>query len=162
MGYSYDKRTGRLVCDDCGHDGGVRKRKCVYLIHGYDNYRKQSYSVPYCPPPALCADCYKRAGGAQGIHGDSCKTGAARAQQDADERHRKLAAGAYLLTSASGDWADSVPPQCARAWFRNQDGHELAMIIRSTNYARRDTFGAYLAADDLPGYLDLSPAITTD
>jgi hypothetical protein len=44
MGYSYDRASGRLCCDRCGEDGGVRRRNCP---------------AKYCPAWAICATCWK-------------------------------------------------------------------------------------------------------
>ena len=45
MGYCYTM-DDKLCCDGCSSSSGVRKRKCP---HGW------------CPPPAWCPDCWKKA-----------------------------------------------------------------------------------------------------
>jgi hypothetical protein len=81
MGYCFDYR-GRLVCDGCDIPGGVRKRKCPYRVtYGRSN---GGHTVPYCSPPALCADCYRKYGGLRGVHGERCREGAAASQAEHD------------------------------------------------------------------------------
>lgn len=110
MGYSYDFHN-RLCCDKCGHSGGVRKRTCPYKVLG-DSLRTPGgnrYTMNYCYPPALCAACYKQLGGLRGVHGDSCKEGAAKSQAEDDAIEAALDAGEMFVVSATGDWQEDVP-----------------------------------------------------
>ena len=97
MGYCFDYRH-RLCCDGCGKAGGVRKRKCAYRVRA--SVLDGGYSIPYCSPPALCSDCYKKHGGLRGVHGDRCRDGAAASQAEADADDKRHAEGDLKLRSA--------------------------------------------------------------
>ena len=109
MGYSYGMdargRFTRLACDSCGAaDGTTRKRTCRFKVRYFEGG-----ALPYCPAPALCPACFTKHGGSKGIHGDSCRDGAARSQAREDERGRRRAAGELEVKSAFGDWHETVP-----------------------------------------------------
>lgn len=111
MGYSYGyTETGRqaLACDQCGTVGGVRKRKCPYMVLT-DSSRGPRVKIHYCYPPALCGGCYKAAGGLRGVHGQQCADGAAQSQAEDDANQAKLDAGDLIVLAAWGDWQDKVP-----------------------------------------------------
>jgi hypothetical protein len=111
MGYCYEAYgSRRLVCDKCGHAGGVRRRKCKYKVVG-DSLRVPSGQRPvmhYCSPPALCGPCYKELGGLNGVHGDNCREGAAQSQLEADEIERRIHSGDMKAVAAWGDWQEGV------------------------------------------------------
>lgn len=133
MGHSYDKQ-GRLCCDGCGNSGGVRARKCRYLIS------RDGYKLPYCYPPDLCAACFKKHGGTRGIHGDKCKEGAARMQAQEDARQARLQAGEWEVRSAFGSggalisgWPE-VPEDYTGVVFRNAKGEEVNALVPRDSY----------------------------
>lgn len=102
MGYCYDSHN-RLCCDGCGRSGGVRRRTCPHTVLG-DSLRSPGGHrprMPFCYPPALCADCYRSRGGQRGVHGNSCKDGAASSQAAYDKIEAELDAGELFVVSAS-------------------------------------------------------------
>lgn len=95
--------AGRLCCDKCGQSGGVRKRTCPYKVR-CDSLRSMYGQRPvlsYCSPWALCSPCFKVLGGLRGVHGDSCRDGAAQSQAEYDAIELALEAGELFVVSAS-------------------------------------------------------------
>ncbi len=131
-GYGYGAR-GRLVlaCDSCGKTGGVRKRTCPYKVTGTSlrSPTRTRWSLPYCPAPALCADCYKNHGGLRGVHGDSCKNGAAAYQARYDAEQARLESGDSQVTTRYGSWAEGVPDGHVKVVYRSLDGRETVKIL---------------------------------
>lgn len=120
MGYSFGQNSaGRWVlsCDKCGTVGGVRKRACKYKVAD-----ERGVALPWCPPPALCSACFTVLGGTAGIHGDTCRDGAAAAQVDYDRKAARLAAGDKLVRVAYGDWHARVPKGAVLVGFKGSDG----------------------------------------
>lgn len=113
MGYTYE--NGRLCCDNCGKSGGVRRRKCTY---------------GWCPPPAVCPDCWK--GGVRDkerrFHEERCKAPAAAYAAKERERQKLLVAGHYLRASACST-SDGV-----LVTFRNCDGDEREYLMHRDTY----------------------------
>jgi hypothetical protein len=139
MGYGYGRTaSGRsaLSCDNCGSLEGTRKRVCVYtvLMAADDNGRR--HSLPYCPAPALCSACLKAEGGIRGVHGDSCRDGAAASQAGYDAEQAVLDSGAYLRRAAwgSGTHAPGVPEGMVGVLFRNGAGEEDAFVMPTAAY----------------------------
>ena len=96
MGYCYNSASGRLACDACDTDEGVKKRRCPF---------------GYCPADALCAACWTK-------NQDKLNKAAHRAN-GCERRHREYLAkqaheAALLMTgheirwSALGDGNGSV------------------------------------------------------
>jgi hypothetical protein len=102
MRYSYEQRTGRLMCDRCGRPGGgTRRRACPHHVLGPStrtNGRDRKL-LTYCPPPALCGDCVAALGGRDAVH-QPCVAEAAEAQAAADAIERRLDAGESLSVAA--------------------------------------------------------------
>lgn len=120
MGYSFGQNSaGRwvLACDKCGRiGGGVRKRKCKYMVSD-----EGGHALPWCPAPALCSACFRALGGTAGVHGDVCRDGAALAQADYDRKAGRLAAGDKLVRVAYGDWHARVPKGAVLVGFKGSD-----------------------------------------
>lgn len=129
MGYSFDMR-GRLVCDHCGRSGGVRRRKCKYMVTDWTS----GVRLPYCPSPALCSACYADMGGLNGVHGESCRAGATMAQRQYDEEHTRLSAGDSIVRAAWGDWHALVPPTMVGVLFKDLDGVERYRLVPKAEY----------------------------
>lgn len=115
MGYCYDL-SHRLCCDRCGKAGGVRKRKCPHS---------------YCPPPALCDDCYHAVKDELKAH---------------HERHCKPAAAAYKVREdrRKALEAEGVPVRCSAMSHAKYGVH---VIFRSGKgevgyYMNRETYDA--------------------
>jgi hypothetical protein len=108
MGYCYDSRTGALVCDGCGISGGVRKRTCTAKVL-WNSLRGPRSATPYCYPPALCATCYQKVGGAA-MHA-KCKIAAAEDQAEHDEIERQLDAGELFVVAAHGAGSNPYVPK---------------------------------------------------
>ncbi len=149
MGYIYESiggasggRRGRLVCDGCGNCGGVRKRTCTFVVVGSSHRTTdgQRHGLPYCPPPALCASCYKEAGGSK-IHA-GCRAPAAESQARYDEEQSLLDSGAFLLAYGIGG-DRSGRDGYVLAGFVGRHGVEATVLIPSGVYNKR---GANLAA----------------
>lgn len=153
MGYSYGQNgNGRwvLACDKCGSIGGTRKRPCRYRIHYADGT-----SLPWCPAPALCGPCFKALGGTAGLHGDTCRDNAARAQADEDHKAACLAAGDKRVIVAYGDWHASVPTGMSLVGFRGADGVEEYRLMPSDVYKSGGFLSDY--PDSVPATKDGVP-----
>lgn len=117
MGYSYDRTTGRLVCDHCGQaDGTVRKRCCP---HGW------------CPPPAYCKTCWntpeiRQADKDHHIKNDCQGHAEASANRDAEEK-QMLADGMRVRCSAL-----STDDGRVHVIFRCKSGDVGAFMKRET------------------------------
>ena len=124
-GYGYDSRTGRqvLACDGCGTLGGVKKRKCIYLV----TYRDGS-SLHYCQAPALCSACFKNEGGSKGVHA-RCEAGAMASQATYDLERRRLDAGDARVAARFGSWHDLVPTGFVGAIYRDSQGQETRVLV---------------------------------
>jgi hypothetical protein len=123
MGYSYDRATGRLCCDNCGMDGGVRKRRCP---------------AGWCPPWALCPACWTRddirarwKGAHATCQASSDEFAAKEAERDAEpDRYPRAASwvgdGTYTVVLTRADTVVYMPrddydagerlPATAKAW----------------------------------------------
>jgi len=133
MGYCYARQSnGRMAiaCDGgCGRAGGaqgVRKRPCRFKV-SHLSYGVR-HELPYCPAPALCAQCFKRHGGAKGLHGESCREGAAASQAREDEKQRRLAAGDAHPAAAWGSWCESVPEGKVGVSYQSQAGRRYVLV----------------------------------
>lgn len=134
MGYSYDM-SNRLCCDNCGTSGGVRKRKCPHVVTT-DSARGPRVAIHYCYPPALCNGCYRANGGLRGVHGQSCKDGAARSQAEYDVTEAKLAAGDLIVLAAWGDWQAKVPEGMCGVMF-GKTGVAVYRLVPHDSYQPR-------------------------
>ncbi len=91
MGYSYDARTGRLCCDSCGIDGGVRRVRCPF---------------GWCPADALCAECrvkYASRTTKETHRANGCEASSDRFHAEEAEKVRLLEAG-ELVRCAVAVW----------------------------------------------------------
>jgi hypothetical protein len=127
MGYIHDEQ-GRLVCDNCGIAGGVSKRTCPHKVTN-ENGRVLSY----CYPAALCSQCYRKLGGAKGVHG-TCAEGAARRQAEYDAVRAKLATGELQVCSAYGDWHEAVPEGLVGVCFIGASNETYYVLVRKADY----------------------------
>lgn len=139
MGYAYAvSASGRysLACDGgCGRAGskqGVRKRRCPHKSAYYQYGRR--YELPYCPAPALCSHCYKRHGGLRGIHGQSCREGAACSTAKAEAKQAQLEAGEKLSGAAWGSWCKSVPEGKVGLIFEGLDAKREQYLVPAEQY----------------------------
>ena len=128
MGYCFDYK-GRLVCDDCGAYGSVRKRKCSFKVLG-DSLHGPRHALPYCYPPALCSECFKKHGGTKGIHA-GCRDGAEASQAEADKIERLLDEGDFLPVSAYGDWHEAVPEGKVGVKYRGRSGERYVLLDKA-------------------------------
>lgn len=135
MGYCYDMRN-RLCCDKCGASGGVRKRRCPYMVLG-DSSRGPRFAMHYCSCPALCSVCYKALGGLRGVHGQECKDGAARSQAEYDAAQAKLDAGDLAVLAAWGDWNDKVPSGLTGVVFGAYGKTSIYRLVWADSYQPR-------------------------
>jgi hypothetical protein len=131
MGYSTD-RSGRLCCDSCGTAGGVRKRTCTQLVT-----LENGHKIPYCPAPAYCAECFKAKGGSRGVHGETCREGAARSSERYAHERARLEAGDLRVRSAFGSWHETVPEGYAGVIFQGLDEEETYRLIPIVLYDQR-------------------------
>lgn len=136
--YGYNPKSGKynlLSCDSCGNTGGVRRRKCPYTVAGTSlrSYDGQRHALPYCPPPALCAKCFKDHGGTKGIHGQ-CKVPAAESQASYDAEQARLDAGELQVVCAYGDWHDQCPKGLVLVDFAGIDGTKVTKLVASADY----------------------------
>jgi hypothetical protein len=127
MGYCYS-HSGRLCCDACGADGGVRKRTCPFKVILADGRT----GLPYCYPSALCAKCY--AIHKHTLHA-SCREGAAARTAAEAERARQVAAGAYEVKAAWGSWHALVPEGSTGVVFVNPTRGEEYRLVPADRYA---------------------------
>lgn len=117
MGYSYGRDAAGnsgLACDGCGAIVGTRKRVCPYTVTGSSlrtPHGRRPAPLPYCPAPAYCPGCYAARGGLRGVHGESCRDGAASMQAADDAQELMLDAGELLVTSAVGSYPGSGIPE---------------------------------------------------
>ena len=138
MGYSYERTaSGRhaLCCDACGKSGGVRKRTCKYKV------THNGFSIPYCPPPALCSNCY--ATHKATLH-DGCKAGAEASQAREDARQAQLQSGESLSSVGFGSWHDLVPDGMVGRGFKALDGTMTFVLLpNELDQTRGDALSAY-------------------
>lgn len=155
MGYSYGyNERGNLVlaCDHCGEVGGVRKRTCPEKVTG-DSLRTSGGRRPtfaYCYPPALCGECYKTLGGKNGVHGERCKQGAAKAQAEYDAIEEALDAGEMFVVAAYGDWHRDVAEGYVLVTFKGRDD-EASVLMRKDEY----NFAAKPKLSDYPNVVEV-------
>jgi hypothetical protein len=127
MGYCYSQ-AGRLCCDACGNDSGVRKRTCPYKVH----YSDGTGSLPYCSPSALCATCYTKY--KDTLH-TGHKEGAAKRTAEEAARGAKLQAGDLEVKSAWGSWCPTVPTGFTGVFFANPfTKDETYRLLPSADY----------------------------
>jgi len=112
-----------LSCDGCGTIGGVRKRKCVFMVTYIDGSR-----LHYCQAPALCSECFAREGGARGVHA-RCEEGAAASQRNYDLERQRLEVGDARIASRFGSWHDLVPVGLVGAIYRDRQGQETYVLV---------------------------------
>jgi hypothetical protein len=125
MGHCYDSR-GRLVCDQCGEaDGTAKARHCTYKVLT-DSIRGGRASLHYCYPPDLCKGCYEAL--KPTLHGEECKTGAARSQADYDHTEALLDQGEYFSITGFGDWHELVPEGYVGRCFKGRKGEKWVLI----------------------------------
>ena len=119
MGYSYGRTASgamALSCDNCGHVGGVRRRRCPHTVLA-DSRRGSRHELRFCPSPALCADCFTKLSGTGGVHAE-CAEGTRRAQEDYDAIERALDEGESFAISAYGDYHLAVPASMVGMTFQ--------------------------------------------
>lgn len=141
MGYCYGwTESGRqsLACDGCGNIGGVRKRRCPYKVRTDSLRSTHRFEIDYCPAPAMCSACYKKHGGLRGVHGESCREGAAQSQAEEDKVEAGLDAGESFVIAAYGDWAEDVPEGQVKVLFKGRAG-ESTLLLPKDLYDQRPT-----------------------
>lgn len=126
MGYCYTA-SGKLVCDGCGRDGGVRRRTCPHTVL-CDSLRGARSRLPWCSAQALCKDCYAARGGLRGLHGTRCEQGAREDQAEADAIEAALDAGEAFVLAAWGDWQAGVPQGQAGVLFGSRAGKAWRLV----------------------------------
>ena len=129
MGYSYGQTaSGRwaLSCDGCGKVGGVRKRTCPHKV-----VYAEGYSLPYCPPPALCNACYTKHKAT--LHKD-CAAGAATCNARETARAAALTSGALEVRTAWGDWHETVPKGFVGVRFVGTGGTTTFRLVPAGEY----------------------------
>jgi len=152
MGYCYGyTASGRqaLACDGCGTVGGVRKRACRFRVTSDTLRSAVRIVMSYCSPPALCAACFKAAGGSKGIHGEQCREGAAKSQAEYDATEAALDAGESFVIAAWGDWQPGVPEGMVGVLFRGRAG-ETGRLVTKACYSSRGTSKLSDYPDALP------------
>lgn len=118
MGYSYSME-GRLCCDACPAERGVRKRKCPY---------------GYCPAPAVCKACWEsgeRERSARYHKEAGCKESHEAYQAKEAACQALLAAGKAVRSAAVGlfDGTGMV-----KVWFKKVDGSEEVYLMHEAVY----------------------------
>lgn len=136
MGYSYG-RTSRggqaLACDHCGEsEGRTRKRTCPHkvLTDSLRSSNGKRHSISYCYPPAYCPDCFKKAGGSKGVHGEKCREGAAKSTAEYDAIEAALDVGEKFVVSASRAPEGKTE---VTFWGRGATG-EVRVLVPSESY----------------------------
>lgn len=131
MGYSYgiNPATGRecLSCDGCGKVGGVSKRRCTQIVT-----TENGVQLPYCYPPALCADCFREEGGRK-MH-DVCKPFAEASNARYADMRAKLEAGDSQRAAAWGDWKENVDEGMVGFVACNVDGKQSWHQVTKATY----------------------------
>lgn len=112
MGYCYSS-TGALVCDGCGDDQGVRKRRCTY---------------GWCQPPALCSHCHTT----KPEDHSRCKEPAAKWRANQDRRKELLDKGHYVRSSALG--VGSGDDYRVHVLFDNKNGDTIGYYMSKETY----------------------------
>jgi hypothetical protein len=131
MGYSYERSSGRLCCDNCGGTQGVRTRTCPHKVLG-SSLRGPRYALPYCSPPAYCSACFKAKGGTKGVHA-TCAEGAAHYQAKDDAEEAALDAGDSLVICAFGTGREGAPAGYCKVIFKGRAG-ETAVFVPEESY----------------------------
>jgi hypothetical protein len=126
MGYSYTMSGGRhhIDCDACGRSSiegaqGVRKRTCPFKVNDRGTRGGEGHSLPWCPPPALCSECFAKYGGSKGVHKD-CREPAASAQARHDAERARLDTGDGMCVCREPLSGGDV-----RTTYRFADGREV-------------------------------------
>lgn len=128
MGYCYTS-NGALVCDNCGNSGHVRKRTCPAKVR-CSSHKSASGTrpvLPYCHPPALCPECWKKLGGNAGVHA-KCYEGAAKSQLEYDREQARLDAGDSRVSARWGSWHETVPQGSVGVCFASAAGLETWIL----------------------------------
>lgn len=113
MGFIYDKHN-RLCCDNCSQSGGVKKRRCTYN---------------WCPPPALCDECYKALRTElKEYHKKHCKQAHEEYQAQQQSEQELLAEGHFLRKAAMNDNGK------VKVVFRNQEEKEQYVLMDQKTY----------------------------
>jgi len=109
--------SGHLVCDVCGHAGGVRKRRCPY---------------GYCKPTAICPACWEKPEIKKMMskekHQD-CKAYAEKWEKTKQRESEILQSGAFVRCSALNHKTYGV-----HVIFRNKDGQEIGKYMSKDTY----------------------------
>lgn len=111
MGFCF--QDGKLVCENCGAVGGVRKVPCP---------------AGYCQADALCAPCRKDPevkAKLRVAHG-GCAEAHARFRAEQEAVAAVQATGAYTFCASL--YADSTR-ETVRCWFRNAAGDTKEMVV---------------------------------
>lgn len=134
MGYSYTVATGRLCCDSCDNDGGVRKIRCPY---------------GYCPAPALCPPCkVKHADALKAPAHASCRLRVEEMRAAEADTAAHIAAGRFVRSAALATDDDRV-----HVLFR---GHGGQYVGRYMTHACYDAF-PILSVRTIEDYAALEP-----
>jgi hypothetical protein len=135
MGRSFDA-NGRAVCGGCGRTGGgTRTRTCTFKVTTSASHGGGRITLPYCPAPVLCSDCFATAGKGKGLHA-GCEAGAKASQATYDAEQAKLDAGDKLVACAWGDWDDETPKGLVRVLFQGLGGTREEVFMAPENYLR--------------------------
>jgi hypothetical protein len=157
MGYCYEAYgSRRLVCDKCGHAGGVRKRKCPYKVLS-NSLRSRRIWMHYCYPPALCQACYAELGGLRGVHGQECREGAAASQAADDAIEAKLDAGDMSPLAAWGDGQPGVAAGMVGVLYGGRDCQAYYLLPKAA-YQTRPWFSE---VDHIAESWENHPGLTT-
>ena len=138
MGYCYSS-SGALVCDGCGDDQGVRKRRCTY---------------GWCQPPALCSHCHTT----KPSDHSGCKEPAEKWRKR-QERHKELLdQGRYLRCSALG--VGSGTDYRVHVLFSNKAGDTIGYYMAKETY-NRIPLSEPVGPDDFKKYGEIAWAPAT-
>jgi len=136
MGYCYGS-NGALLCDGCGDDQGVKKRRCTY---------------GWCQPPALCEHCHTT----KPANHSRCKEPAARFRASEQRRKELLDKGHYVRCSALG--VGSGDGYKVHVLFGNKAGDTIGYYMEKETYNRLPLTEPFLPADfEKYGKLEWAP-----
>lgn len=138
MGYCYSAGGG-LICEGCGTDVGVRKRRCP---HGW------------CQADALCSEC----NATKRPPHKGCKEAAERWKADQRRHQELLDEGCYVRCSALG--VGSGSSYRVHVLFENKSGETQGFYMAKETYNKLP-LAVPVTADDYRQYGELEPAPST-
>ena len=137
-----------LCCEVCGASGGVRRKRCPYVVRGSSERSPegQRHTLPYCSASALCSSCT--------VSHRACRELAAEKQLGEDARQVRLDHGEHVVVCRRGDWADGVATGYVECTFGGRVWGGDVVVVDLPNMAA----ALYDWLEDIPAHLRRMPS----